>query len=446
MPWYLEKCWGSGTRFLLYDGSSKSIDDIVRDHRAGIKQLLMGDDSTPRTVTAATESNTQNDEDRWTERQKQRPDDIPRPAMYRIQLHDQARDAFTCNGDHILVLQFDVPPTSICETASGAFTFSALVVSGGEDVSSDAESNSWRGGLLNMATLTFSTRSAANAARAQSPSAALLTWECTVDEFLRSATPFIRSQARMFQPPAVHFAQPERSIEQRIKHIRQDDAAVEAPLIHQAAESIARWIVHRTASDPSPLLAQLIESYDLVEPNHFPLELRRESVEIRQSMLRGIMALAVGESELTKSAVACISHPSRLIIDGVVHLCRGVGAQTSPITTLSTGESTISIRIGDSSLLSTGFDVTPMGHAAYFGLSLDRNERCLLSDFIVTHNSKYAIYQHVMVEKRLPPIPADEPLHPKLIELIDACHQFEPAGRPGHTQGNKGRENKQIHA
>ena len=39
-----------------------------------------------------------------------------------------------------------------------------------------------------------------------------------------------------------------------------------------------------------------------------------------------------------------------------------------------------------------------------------------------------------MVDKRLPPIPSDVPLHPKLIELIDACHQFEPATRPAFPE------------
>jgi hypothetical protein len=47
-----------------------------------------------------------------------------------------------------------------------------------------------------------------------------------------------------------------------------------------------------------------------------------------------------------------------------------------------------------------------------------------------TEKSKYAIYQHVMIERILPPILGDTPLHPKLIECIDACHAFEPHARP----------------
>jgi hypothetical protein len=44
--------------------------------------------------------------------------------------------------------------------------------------------------------------------------------------------------------------------------------------------------------------------------------------------------------------------------------------------------------------------------------------------------SKYAIYQKVIVEKRAPPIFNREQMHPKLVDLIGSCHQFEPAARP----------------
>ena len=44
--------------------------------------------------------------------------------------------------------------------------------------------------------------------------------------------------------------------------------------------------------------------------------------------------------------------------------------------------------------------------------------------------SKYQIYNHVIVERKAPPIPDRENMHPKLVELIGNCHQFEPAARP----------------
>lgn len=49
--------------------------------------------------------------------------------------------------------------------------------------------------------------------------------------------------------------------------------------------------------------------------------------------------------------------------------------------------------------------------------------------------SKYAIYQKVIVERRKPPILEEANLPKKLVDLIDACHEFDPAARPGqeHT-------------
>jgi hypothetical protein len=44
--------------------------------------------------------------------------------------------------------------------------------------------------------------------------------------------------------------------------------------------------------------------------------------------------------------------------------------------------------------------------------------------------SKYSIYNHVIVERLKPPLPADVKLHPALVQLIDDCHEFEPAARP----------------
>jgi len=48
--------------------------------------------------------------------------------------------------------------------------------------------------------------------------------------------------------------------------------------------------------------------------------------------------------------------------------------------------------------------------------------------------SKYAIYQKVILEKRAPPIHDRDKLHPKLVALIDACHQFEPTARPAFIE------------
>ena len=61
----------------------------------------------------------------------------------------------------------------------------------------------------------------------------------------------------------------------------------------------------------------------------------------------------------------------------------------------------------------------------------------ILTDRIPWHEekSKYAIYQHVVVEKRGPPIAAGGlaggfTIPPMLVELIHWCQMFEPGNRP----------------
>ena len=61
----------------------------------------------------------------------------------------------------------------------------------------------------------------------------------------------------------------------------------------------------------------------------------------------------------------------------------------------------------------------------------------MLTDRIPWHEekSKYAIYQHVVVEKRGPPIASGGlaggfTIPPMLVELIHWCQMFEPANRP----------------
>ncbi len=75
------KCWGAGTRLLMASGQAKAVEDIVRDHRAGQSQLLLGDDSRPRLVVSTTIGHTQ---------------------------HDAEAAALTSDGNHPAVATFEV--------------------------------------------------------------------------------------------------------------------------------------------------------------------------------------------------------------------------------------------------------------------------------------------------------------------------------------------------
>jgi hypothetical protein len=70
------KCYCAGTYIIMFDGTLKKVEDIV------VGDVLMGDDSTPRTVLSTTQG---------------------RGEMFDIQ--PARSESFGCNGDHILVLK-----------------------------------------------------------------------------------------------------------------------------------------------------------------------------------------------------------------------------------------------------------------------------------------------------------------------------------------------------
>src|SRR4051812_6745802 len=69
------------------------VEDIVRDSRAGLPQVLLGDDSTPRTVQPGTAS-------------------VHHGHLFRVRYADDkdGQDSWTCNATHILVLKLFSEP------------------------------------------------------------------------------------------------------------------------------------------------------------------------------------------------------------------------------------------------------------------------------------------------------------------------------------------------
>jgi hypothetical protein len=78
------KCFGKGTSFFMFDGTHKNVEDL----RVG--DVLMGDDSTARTIDSVNKGVGQ---------------------MYSVVPESNSpAKSFTCNGEHILVLQVDCGP------------------------------------------------------------------------------------------------------------------------------------------------------------------------------------------------------------------------------------------------------------------------------------------------------------------------------------------------
>ena len=162
----LNRCWGAGTRLLLWEGGHKAVEEL----RVGDR--LMGDDSTPRTVLRVQQGDTAEDERRWRRSAASSPrtaggralsaaeaasprsgrradrerdaDAFLVPAMYRVASVAGGRTPFTCNHQHILVVHFDDRPSNVqrhvdvdvdgCEPSKPSWYYTRIALQRGDIV------------------------------------------------------------------------------------------------------------------------------------------------------------------------------------------------------------------------------------------------------------------------------------------------------------------------
>jgi hypothetical protein len=305
------KCWGKGTRLLMFDGSIKLVEDIALGDR------LMGGDGTSRTVTALGGGATTLAGNTGVEAQdvmdmdpdhnlvtikpnhlgpEKRPsgrahhaDGLYRckyeacertfvgkdtrlsheassklhrsieavPAMYRITSANEGRDAFTCNNAHILVLKWRTGPSSVQEYGerkeerTNKFFYQTFGI---------------KDGLVMQRSLAFPTRELAQAAyeearRIWRP----LEWECTVDQFLQ-CSPSTQKAALMFQPAAVQFAPPVWSLRNRLLEIAKN---VRSMRVTEEFVALTAWVLGMWLADGHASCAYITQiGEDINDPTH----------------------------------------------------------------------------------------------------------------------------------------------------------------------------------
>ena len=418
------------------------------------------------------------------------------------------RDSFTCNGSHVLVLEFNGQPSSVQRrteaTVALPFFYTALVVDGG---------------LMVERSFSYATQAEADRARAAAVAAWRPSqWECTVDQFLRCA-PAVQAHATMITATDTLFTPPLQPLRSRLQKVLRRDVSEQD--VDDAAWLIGVWLTGRTekysgmhrrddlfhagrahgilvdrgihiyrrvfgedrveldastvdtdqdtdderseaaaavcvspssppasasstSSVASPVsrssslshssssstkqlqlphsLWRLLKELGLIgEKQHIPSELLREERRVRLALLAGII---VGGGRYTGISYE-VSGEQHRFIDDVIHLARGLGLVVCQVAERSctseepsaSASNSFSIRIGGldlqqlpvelpherhayaapqqqqqqrSALVNprcAGFTISRIAHADYYGLELDGNHRCLLSDFVVTHNS-----------------------------------------------------------
>ena len=515
------KCFGRGVEVLMYDGSSKTVENVV------VGDLLMGDDGrTARTVlpNSLVYGDTEVDAELYDDMDggavtvaEVKPDQIDavrarrtrgvvvqpdgsnrylckfigcndtfasndsrsqherstklhrttvvKPSMYRITSNSMGRQPFTVNGDHILVFKIPSRPFAGHNNGKPAVKWFESVAPGNivdRSVACDTDADA--------------------VALAASKRAAWveILHQCTVNQFLTLPVS-VRAAARMYQPSVVSFGSAGPNLVSNLKSILSRD--VSSDEVAAVAWALGMWITdglahqsriaqikedinnpthshtlivdrlvkivqnvfgstwtedeivkHTNVSSAGnngygirmgPKFKQLLEAYNLIHrtinKKHYPMALLTDSIQVRKYLLAGTID---GDGHFDKNYKQyTVSAKERRVMDGLVHLCKGLGFSTGNVgTTKATNEfgqefegwrihitgndlSTIPILLNYKQCPTNevlgrepgydqrnhGFTVEKIGHNEYFGFAVDGNSRFLLADFVVTHNSKQKI-------------------------------------------------------
>lgn len=225
------KCWKRGTKFLMYNGSIKRIEDMV----AG--DVLMGDDSTPRTILSTTRGHGQ---------------------MYKIVPSESAPSrGFYCNDEHILVLQLMQRPrihhVKVNQELYHAFQVEWLV--------HDPQSNAIQSKTKHFyyPTGEYPDKQSAHAASRTFLSTVPnlvdegFIWEVSVKDFLQYKSQ-IRSVSRMYMPGRIRFKDREghfcKVLEQALGNVPTRDQ------VGAAAWFVGAWLSHGIITNATILLMQ----------------------------------------------------------------------------------------------------------------------------------------------------------------------------------------------
>lgn len=419
------KCWAPGTKLMMYNGQSKAVEHIVPG------DVLMGDDSTPRMVQHGSLVHSSGD-------------------MFEIKCMDEGRDTWRCNGDHILVLAIHEQPSIVQLGEGQEYAIRCWDIQLGTSPGSSIPFQRIISAHPDYAAAEAELRHLMST-QAWPP----LVYEVTVYDYLHSLSSAARLVSKMYQPPIVHFPPPTVSLAQQMEAVwgrpfaheivcamawgigvwlsnEQNHSALHhkavsdmllqiSAALHDNAAPLTRDL-HPNGVDSFPSLfsdehfRQLLQASDIHHHPHLPLSLLTDNVDVRRAILAGIIdGAATNAHSSGRSQDACVvSVRHERLMDGVIHLARGLGFTTAKVThdtctnlyrTCIVGDqhdcsniptlthtklSTSSDKLNSTTTYdhrSTSFTVTPVGIGEYYGFTVDGNGRFLLHDFIVTHNT-----------------------------------------------------------
>lgn len=378
------KCLGIDTPIIMYDGTVKAVQDIKEG------ELLMGDDSTPRTVLSTC---------------------VGEEQMYNIVPLNG--DSFKCNESHILSLK--ISSHKVIHNLSSQ-TFYAKYF--------DHSIRKYR-------TNHFPTAKEAELFLLSVTDPDIL--DISVKDFL-SLSKTVRDQLKLYHVP-VEFKEKDVAIDPYMIGVWLGDGNTLQPIITTADKEIVHYMEdfcckhnYRLSSnggthcpsyrvcDDKPVngFAEKLREYNLLGNKHIPSVYKCNSRSNRLKLLAGL----VDSGGFMVGNCYEITQKNRDLAYDILYLVRSLGMMGSickscmykgekvgdyyyRITFYGSGVEDIPVllerkrstprkQIKDS--LVSGFKVVPVTEKDYYGFTIDGNHRFLLGDFTVTHNTICAVH------------------------------------------------------
>lgn len=382
------KCLSYGTKILMYNGEKKEVQNIQPG------ELIMGDDSTPRTILSTCEGEEE---------------------MYEIALNKG--ESFTVNKSHILTLKF----TSYGRIRKRGNSFDVM----------------WFDGTTTKSKVCYSKNEADIFVSQLPPNV----FDIPLEKYLTLGKN-IKTSLKSFWCP-VNYAYQEITLDPYFLGLWLGDGNSSCPKIVTVDKEIGDFLVffakeenvnihihHR--KDRNHIMDYSMSSKEkgrknhvlnkmkklnLIKNKHIPLEYKANSREVRLQLLAGF----IDTDGYYKDGTYEIIQKRKNLTDDLQDICRslgfgcftseckkgcpykgeyregtyyrlkfsGVGIEDIPVL-LPRKKATPRRQIKDP--LVTSFKVVPKGVGKYYGFMIDGNKRFLLGTHMVTHNTGMAIY------------------------------------------------------
>jgi hypothetical protein len=382
------KCHAKDTPILMYDGSIKMVQDIQ------VGELLMGDNSTPRKVLSLASG------------EDEMYDIIPTKG-----------DKYTVNSEHILCLQ----STRLGITYIKSQPHSPHVVR-----------------YVNMKTKSITSKSFPTRKEAEEFQEYVSQdniMEIEVKDYLKLS----RSLKKVLKGyrTAVHFESKEVSLDPYVLGYWLGDGSQRGPVISSQDATVLKYMRDYAIENDLTLNYQSqydyrfsgsrhkgnkvlkdLQHYQLINNKHIPLEYKANDTVVRLQLLAGLID-SDGYCDVRGKCYE-ITQKNKVLAEDIVYLCRSLGfaaymkeCQKSCMykgekktgtywrTCISgAGLEKIPVKISrkkqqertiNKNALVTGITVESVGRGNYYGFTLDGNNRYVLGDFTVTHNTCSAI-------------------------------------------------------